>query len=652
MASETAVSSDVTDSSIEQDVEENVLYERKCSWTNCMSYDALKKEIRKIILAAQDLVQKSEFIKYVKHDGHKMQKIDNDLEIWMKDLERDCAIIFAGETSSGKSSVLNLIIGKNILPVRLEASTKKVCRIQYSDRLSVSTTNLKGQTTEVATFENADQMKNALKDVIDNIENDIKYVDIRYPVGMLRGNKTCVIVDTPGIGDKEQENVAQIMMEYLPNALAFVFVLNLQSAGGLQDDRIKRIFDNVTHSMDRMVCFDPNNVIFLLNKWDSLIFCDEDTEDGVYGSIVKKIGNFWKKVKDDYVLKSAAGKVHPAADKHDTYTGMFIKFQNTLEEVIGRNENKRVIFHLSCMKSFLEECKRVLTSKLQCVRQSKDEHLSMLTDLEQNLLQLEEKRKEADSNSQQNIDLFLTVATREFHDFIHEEAFKNDMLHEMHIANVPKRKTGKELDLRIQEATKTWQEENIEKILKETIFENLVEKLSNIESDLHSLKEKMMGFRSCFNITGMIASALVTSFTSMGTCIVGTLLVARLPLDESTKDVVALASFLAGLVIPNLMSDDIKTVRENTFKSKIGDLTEDNIKKGFRERYAKSVELIISSLMEEIKSEIENLNKNVMKMRGERDLYRSEENTLKSLLSIVILNIDCLVDLEKKVHNA
>lgn len=60
-----------------------------------MSYDALKKEIRKIILAAQDLVQKSEFIKYVKHDGHKMQKIDNDLEIWMKDLERDCAIIFA-----------------------------------------------------------------------------------------------------------------------------------------------------------------------------------------------------------------------------------------------------------------------------------------------------------------------------------------------------------------------------------------------------------------------------------------------------------------------------------------------------------------------------------------------------------------------------
>lgn len=61
-----------------------------------MSYDALKKEIGEVIVAAQGVVQKSDFMKYIKDDGHKMQKIENDLETWMKDLERDCAIIFAG----------------------------------------------------------------------------------------------------------------------------------------------------------------------------------------------------------------------------------------------------------------------------------------------------------------------------------------------------------------------------------------------------------------------------------------------------------------------------------------------------------------------------------------------------------------------------
>lgn len=48
-------------------------------------------------------------------------------------------------------------------------------------------------------------------------------------------------MDTPGFGDKKQENVAQLMLEYLPNALAIVFVINVQSAGGIQDDRVRKL---------------------------------------------------------------------------------------------------------------------------------------------------------------------------------------------------------------------------------------------------------------------------------------------------------------------------------------------------------------------------------------------------------------------------
>jgi predicted GTPase len=54
---------------------------------------------------------------------------------------------------------------------------------------------------------------------------------------LFQGN--VVIVDTPGIGDQEQEEVASMMMDYIPNALAFVFVVNVQSAGGLQTDRVR-----------------------------------------------------------------------------------------------------------------------------------------------------------------------------------------------------------------------------------------------------------------------------------------------------------------------------------------------------------------------------------------------------------------------------
>ena len=51
-------------------------------------------------------------------------------------------------------------------------------------------------------------------------------------------------MDTPGIGDKDQESVAYLMMDYIPKALAFVFVLNVANAGGIQQDRVFNCLSN------------------------------------------------------------------------------------------------------------------------------------------------------------------------------------------------------------------------------------------------------------------------------------------------------------------------------------------------------------------------------------------------------------------------
>ena len=45
-----------------------------------------------------------------------------------------------------------------------------------------------------------------------------------------------VIVDSPGIGDAEQVN--KIALEYLPQAYAFIYVINSVNAGGIQEDRV------------------------------------------------------------------------------------------------------------------------------------------------------------------------------------------------------------------------------------------------------------------------------------------------------------------------------------------------------------------------------------------------------------------------------
>lgn len=45
-----------------------------------------------------------------------------------------------------------------------------------------------------------------------------------------------MIVDSPGIGDTE--NIASIVMKYLPQANAFIYVINSSNAGGLHEDRV------------------------------------------------------------------------------------------------------------------------------------------------------------------------------------------------------------------------------------------------------------------------------------------------------------------------------------------------------------------------------------------------------------------------------
>ena len=43
-------------------------------------------------------------------------------------------------------------------------------------------------------------------------------------------------MDSPGIGDSE--NVSKIALEYMPQAFAFIYVINSPNAGGLQEDRV------------------------------------------------------------------------------------------------------------------------------------------------------------------------------------------------------------------------------------------------------------------------------------------------------------------------------------------------------------------------------------------------------------------------------
>lgn len=92
----------------------------------------------------------------------------------------------AGETSSGKSTIINLIVGENIVPIKIQASTRKVCRIKYSEKLQVSTLNAEGIIIKDMFFENTQEMKTFLLTTIESTDKSVQIVDIWYPVKLLK----------------------------------------------------------------------------------------------------------------------------------------------------------------------------------------------------------------------------------------------------------------------------------------------------------------------------------------------------------------------------------------------------------------------------------------------------------------------------------
>ena len=45
-----------------------------------------------------------------------------------------------------------------------------------------------------------------------------------------------MIVDSPGVG--ESEDMSELVLNYLPHAFCFMYVINSVNAGGIQGDRV------------------------------------------------------------------------------------------------------------------------------------------------------------------------------------------------------------------------------------------------------------------------------------------------------------------------------------------------------------------------------------------------------------------------------
>ncbi len=117
----------------------------------------------------------------------------NSLESLVLRANRPMQIAITGQFSSGKSTFLNALLGKNILPTGITPVTSKVNYIKYGDEFKIKVRYNDGRDE----YHNIDDMSR-FTDQRGKVE-DIKYLTLYAPLDML---KDITFVDTPGLNSQ------------------------------------------------------------------------------------------------------------------------------------------------------------------------------------------------------------------------------------------------------------------------------------------------------------------------------------------------------------------------------------------------------------------------------------------------------------------
>ncbi len=168
-------------------------------------------------------------------------------------------LVVVGQFKRGKSSLINALVGRDILPTAIVPLTSIVTSIRYgpTERALVHRED-GGPAFTVALSELADYVTERGNP---NNEKKILSVEVEVPSAFLR--RGFYLVDTPGIGSVYQANTATTYA-FLPQADAVIFVTSIESP--LTDNELSFV-DTIRQSVER--------VFFVLNKIDQASPADQ-----------------------------------------------------------------------------------------------------------------------------------------------------------------------------------------------------------------------------------------------------------------------------------------------------------------------------------------------------------------------------------------
>lgn len=266
-----------------------------------ITYCELKNEIisdsqmKKNIADVVDLMLTKEFENIVKESKSSalIEKYTHLKTTYNEIKDEEFRIVFTGTYSSGKSSTINALIRKNILPTASGTCTAKICKIIHTDpkklKCFAKVNYIKGNKKREIICNNEAEVQDSIKVAEEDVETIEVKTDLSnlYPENIENDFKL-VLIDTPGTDSAagndtnkteeearrlHQKSHLELTKEVLKSKQKEMVVF--VSDDKLEDDNIVELLDIIEESAEKDEGAFNDRFLFVMNMCDSLTYSNE-----------------------------------------------------------------------------------------------------------------------------------------------------------------------------------------------------------------------------------------------------------------------------------------------------------------------------------------------------------------------------------------
>lgn len=328
----------------------------------------IKFEFIKILSTEERLKKLESVFKKIQDGPYEELKTPEILGNFRKVFEQEFEIAVVATMSSGKSTLLNSFLSKNLIPSKNQACTAKITRIEDDKSINFFSAEIYDQEDKlIKKYEKIDAED--LKTFNDG--ENIGLIKLKGNVRNISSNQSrLVLIDTPGPNNsmdiKHKELTYNLLKkDYKPLVLYILSYTQL----GVDDDR--DLLKNISEEMNKGDLQSTERFIFVLNKFDARF---EDDNDDDINKVLGKVKEYLEglSIKNPIIIPTAARTALFMRLNEDSLNNKSVKQRNTYKENIV-DEYRDNEFNINNLINISNTIKKSINFKIEKYSEENDD---------------------------------------------------------------------------------------------------------------------------------------------------------------------------------------------------------------------------------------------------------------------------------------